>query len=160
MHNIGYPATYSDLQDAAGYGDYVAGLDFALVFGELHKDGAVDSVSDGENELFRLTDKGVMVVENLQHLLPFTVRDRGLKMAMRLLQFKKTGATLSHSVKEEGSGYRFELSISENGSDKMLLSVFVPQKETAVIMDYTAEQRPEAIYRGIMAVLTGDVGFI
>ncbi|MHC1696340.1 MAG: DUF4364 family protein [Eubacteriales bacterium] len=160
MHNIGYPATYSDLQDAAGYGDYVAGLDFAQFFGQLQKDGTVESISDEEIELFRLTHKGELVVENLQHLLPFSVRDRGLKMALRLLQFKKTGATISHSMKEEGSGYRFDFSISENGADKIRLSVLVPQKETAIAMDYTVEQRPEVVYRGIMAMLTGDIGFI
>lgn len=160
MDKINHPISYSDIQDAVSYGEFVGYFDFERIFSLLEKENNIKGEKDIQPPVFCLTLRGRQIVENLSHLLDYEVRDKGLKAAMKFLQFKKTGANVTVTSKPDDKGYRLSISINEKSLSKMELSVYVDDKQMADNMQFTAEQRPEVIYRGIIALLTGDVNFL
>ena len=160
MDKISYPISYSDIQEVVAYGEFVGYFDFEHIFGLLEKEGCVTCDRSVSPEVYTLHQRGEQIVRNLSDLLDYEIRDKGLRAAMRHLQYKKTGADVAFDYKAEGDGYRFNLRISEKSINKMDLSMYIDEKQMAENMLIVAEKRPEVIYRGVLALLTGDARFL
>ena len=73
-------------------------------FVQLHKNGLIDE-SEGLNESYVINDKGRDVGQTLQSSVPFTVREKSVRLLKKMLQrnrhMKETEITISHE--EDGS---------------------------------------------------------
>lgn len=161
LRNIGYPLDFSNINDIVVQDGIVGYFDFADCFAELLdteniREERIDGVC-----LYRITEQGIHVADNLQSNILTTIRERSLKSALRLLSFKKKGSLIKHKSEPlKDGGYRLECSIIEEREEIMKVSVFLDNKAQLDKMEYNFENNPEVVYRGVLALLSGEINYL
>jgi len=162
LRHINYPLDFSSINDIIVQDEFVGYFDFAECFAELLDTGNIDEIKndDGEN-LYKITDKGILVADALQSNLLGMIRTKSLKSALRLLSFKKSGAKLiCRSEDADDGSYTLTCGIEESGSTLLEIKIAVDEKSALEKMKYTFNDHPEVVYRGVMALLTGEVKYL
>ena len=127
---------------------------------------------DGENEngdlLYSVTAKGAIVAEQLRcDLLP-SILDQSLACALRYLDFKKRGIE-GHcsSTKRDDGRYDVTCTFTEKkpgqGTERRVIfttTLAVDSENRAERMKKNFMERPDVIYRGVIALLSGNVNFL
>ena len=167
LHNIHYPLDFATINDIVVQNEYVNYFDFAECFAEILDMGHITE-EFGENErtgekqtLYRISELGSAVVGQLQGNLLRSIRETSLKSAMKLLSFTKRGAEMSCNTYEREDGkVVIECVITE--MDKEILRLNLVDDSSARIekMKANFEDRPDVIYKGIMALLAGEVDYL
>ncbi len=165
LWNIDAPLDFETINDIATGDGYVGYFDFAECFAELLDDGHIEKTSgkSGE-ELYIITTKGINVAENLSDDIFSEIRDNSLKSALRLISFKKRRAELRYDCADvpdaEGGGYSVTCEILEHGRRTFAVTVKADTKKRADIIKSNFYEHPEAIYRGSLALLLGDMNYL
>ena len=160
MSLIDHGLGYDDIANMTYESGYVGYFDFAEIFSKLVESGDVEK--DETEDIYHITRRGLAIAENLGHLIRPASKTKGTAVAARYLDLKKSGADISHFLKEEADGYRFECEIKNKGEDQNLLfvSLLIKDKATANLIVENFNKNPNAVYRGICAMLTGDADFL
>lgn len=164
MENIGYPLDFTSINDIIMQTDYVAYLDFAESFNELLDGELVAPVAPaegGQGECYAVTEKGRMVADQLHGDIADVILERSLSWAYRYLDFRRRGVEIRTNLKALPNG-RVDVTfrLEENRHDIFSLTLQVENAERAEKMRERFRDRPEVIYRGINALLTGSVDFL
>ncbi|MBR3895049.1 MAG: DUF4364 family protein [Clostridia bacterium] len=163
MRNINYPLDFVTINEIVMQTDYIMYLDFAVAFHEM-LDGEL-ICEEGTNErgepLYAVTSRGAMVAEQLRSDLLPSILDRSLACALRHLDFKRRGITVDCSSEPLGN-QTFRVSFIIREKDKILMqtSVNVDSEYRSRQMRENFRERPDVIYRGILALLTGNVNYL
>lgn len=166
LRNIDMPLDFPTINDIALQDGYLGYFDFAECFAELLDDGHIAEIrEDGASESkYMITEKGISVAESLSDDIFAEIRNRSLQSALRLLSFKERKAELKYACEEIpsecGGGYSVTCSVWEHGRATCSVTVKVDSLSRAEAIKKNFYERPEAIYRGTFALLTGDVNFI
>lgn len=163
MENINYPLDFITLNDIVMQTDYVMYLDFAESFGEMLDDSLVECVGKDEKgfELYMVTDRGRIVAAELKSDILNSVLDQSLACALRYLNFKKRGIEAKCTVTpEEGGKYKVACTFTEKGAEIFRTELLVDSKSRADRMKENFRERPEAIFRGVNALLAGNVNYL
>ena len=161
MRNIGYPLDFANLNDIVVQDDIVNYFDFAECFAELLETGNIAELKIDGEELYIITDQGIHVADNLQSNLLNIIKEKSLKSALRLLSFKKRGANLKcTAVQREDGCYQLNCRIIEKEQDLLNLTVLIDNKTQLEKIKYNFNDRPETVYRGILALLSGEVNYL
>ncbi len=178
LKNLQYPLDFNTISDMVVQDEFVSYFDFAECFAELLDMGIVEQIRVGEDvhsepsigengrpekksELYRITDNGVEVVEQLQSNLLNVIKEKSLKSALRMLSFKSRGSEVKCSGEKRDDGmYEIECEIIENKSTMMKIRLAVDTKEQLDKMLYNFDERPEVVYRGLITLLTGDINYL
>ena len=163
MENINYPLDFVTINDIVMQTDYVMYLDFAEAFTEM-LDGELIAGVEGEGEgetLYVVTEKGKMVARELKSDLLPSILDRSLSAALRYLNFKKRGIAAKCVVEPTEDG-RFSVTclFTENRAVIFSQTVVVDTQNRAERMRENFYERPEAIYRGVLALMAGNVNYL
>lgn len=161
MHNIGRPLEYGDINDIVMQDGFVGGLDFADCFADLLENGnVIERRSDGKT-VYSVSDRGVQIVENLQGDIMNYVKTKGLKSALRMLDFKNRGAKIETSFEARTDG-RFDLTCSIVDSGQMSMEVKIVAENAAQLelMRHQFRENPEQVYKGMLALLTGEIDYL
>ncbi len=161
MENINYPLDFITINDIVMQTDYVMYLDFAEAFTEM-LDGELISKFESEGEeLYVVTEKGKMVARELKSDLLPSILDRSLSAALRYLNFKKRGI-VARCVIEPTEDGRFAVicRFEENKICIFSQTVVVDTQNRAERMKMNFYERPEAIYRGALALMAGNVNYL
>ena len=163
MRNINYPLDFVTINDIVMQNDYIMYLDFAEAFhqmldGELICEAGVNEQGD---TLYAVTHKGEMVAEHLKSDLLPSILDKSLTCALRYLDFRRRGVTVSCSSERCGD-QTFDVTVTLKEKDKVILctTVNTDSEYHAQKMKQTFHERPEVVYRGVLALLSGTVGFL
>ncbi len=178
LKNLNNPLDFNTISDIVVQDEFVNYFDFAECFAELLDSGTIEQIRVGDEiqkeasigtngrpekkcELYRITENGVTVVEQLQSALLNMIKEKSLKSAMRLLSFKENGSDVKFGVSPREDG-RFDLhcEVIDNRSSLMEIRMVVDSKQQAERMAYNFNERPEVIYRGVIALLTGDINYL
>jgi hypothetical protein len=178
MKNIGYPLDFNTISDMAVQDEFVNYFDFAECFAELLDAGTIEQIRIGDeimtepnigkngrpekkNELYRVTENGVQIVETLQSSLLNVIKEKSLKSAMRMLSFRLRGSEIkcTGDVRQDGR-YNLDCEILENRIPIMKLELVVDSRQQMERLAYNFNERPEVIYRGIISLLTGDINYL
>lgn len=162
LNNVGYSIEYDVLHDMAVQDGFITTFDFIEAFDELLKNENIEkSFGEAGKETVSLTDNGKHIAETLHVRLLASVREKALKSALRLLSFKKKGTKITAFGSELSRGkYEFKCSIGDNGGEVMELKlVFDTEKELDRAI-YNFDSRPEFMYRGILALLSGEADYL
>ncbi len=159
------PLDFITVNDIVLQDGYVNYFDFAECFRELVADGHVIKQTDGDGrETYMITKKGINVAENLSDDIFSTIRDRSRKSALRLISFKERGAKLEYECEDIpdscGGGYNVTCAVLETGKVVCSVTVRVDTKSRADVIKKYFYENPEAIYKGSLAVLSGDLNFL
>ena len=161
MENINYPLDFVSINDIVMQTDYVMYLDFAEAFDEMLQSDLIGCVEEEGEKYYFVTDKGRIVAHELNSAILSTVLDKSLEAAFRYLDFKKRGIEARCEYMQR-SDRKFDLVCTLYEKKEKIF-------ETTIIVDseYRARQmrqryldRPDVIYRGMVALLTGKMEFL
>ncbi len=178
MKNIDYPLDFNTLSDIAVQDEFISYFDFAECFGQLLDNGTVAQIRVGDqimteasigrngrpekkNELYVITERGIEVVEQLHSNLLNAIKEKSLKSALRMLSFKERGSDVRCECEERyGGGYNLRCEITEKKKPVLKLELVVEDREQLEQMRENFNERPEVVYRGVIALLSGDINYL
>jgi hypothetical protein len=163
MKNINYPMDYVTINEIVMQTDYVLYLDFAEAFHQMLEGGLI--AEDGRDErgdpLYSVTHKGRLVAEQLKSDILPTVLDKSMACALQYLDFRRRGI-VADCESERLPDQTYNVTVTLKEKDKVILSIRVNADS-----EYRAQQikksfrdRPNVIYRGILALFSGRLDFL
>ena len=163
MENINYPLDFVTLNDIVMQTDYVMYLDFAVAFNEMIDGELIEKIEVSDKEpIYRITEKGIYVARELKSEILTSILDRSLAAALRYLDFKKRGI-VAKCIVEKIYGeekYNVKCSFTENKAIIFEQSIVVDTLDRANRMKENFYERPETIYRGVLALMAGNVNYL
>jgi len=161
MKNINYPLDFVTVNDIVMQTDYVMYLDFAVAFNSLLDSDLINKVEDSGEEKYVVTEKGAMVASELKSDILSSILDKSLAAALRYLDFKKRGVEIKFDIEPLDDGRcRINTSFCENSDVIFSQMIVVDSLDRAKRMKENFYERPEALYRGVLALLSGNVNYI
>lgn len=165
LRHIGYPLDFVSINDIVVQDGYVGYFDFAECFAELLETGNIAELKDPEDESkeerYEITAQGIHVADNLDSRLMASIREKSLKSALRLLSFRERGAKIRFDF-QPLSNDRFLANciISERGEELLNVSLTLESSNQLTRIRNNFYEKPEVVYKGILAVLTGEVNYL
>lgn len=167
MENIDYPLDFTTLNDIVMQTDYVMYLDFAEGFHEMLDAGLILEFEEGGSKYYYVSDKGRCVAQELHSDILSSILDQSLACALRYLDFKKRGIE-AHCSSEKRLDGKYNVTCTftqkkpgESERDVIFTTtITVDSHNRAERMKENFRDRPEAIYRGVIALLSGNVNFL
>ncbi len=172
LEKIGYPLDYNDLATIVIRDGFVDYFDFVTYFHELLEAGHIKRLSREEGEKkeelpvdrdsYEVTETGRMIAKGLSDdLLLAAVREKSYISAMRHLSLEKRGAIINHSIEQVGDGsYIFHCSIKDCDGLAFDLDLRADSYMQVSRMRMNFEDKPDVVYRGIVALVTGNVNYL
>ncbi len=129
------------IDDAFGY------LEFAEAFHELVDTGHVLREERETGAVFAITDKGRNAAEVFELQIPFSVRERAQRSALRVVrELRRSAGIVTSTEKLAENNYRVHLSIS----------MMVVNEHQASMLEGNFKRNAEKIYNGILNELLRD----
>ncbi len=153
MQKVGYPLSYSDINDLSLYEGVISNMDFIEAFDALENDKLVFA---DENGLFAVTEDGEFLVKALKSELSGYISDRGLRAALKSIDFRKSNVKRKIEITETEDGrYKADMSLLHNNTAFFELSLtfdtlYQAQKAAGSFNDDT-----ELIYTRLIFLLGG-----
>lgn len=161
MENINYPLDFVSINDIVMQTDYVMYLDFAEAFHEMLDGDLIAKLEEGSEPLYAVTEKGRHVARELKSELLSTILDQALTRALRYLDFKKRDVEVHCTVEKTDDGrYAVTCGFTERGVSIFSQTLVVDTLDRAARMKSNFYDRPEVIYRGVMALMSGNVNYL
>lgn len=161
MQNVGYPLDFVSINDIIMQTDYVMYLDFAVAFNEMLDAGLIEKHEVDGEELYEVTANGKIVATELKSDILGVILDKALYAALRYLDFKKRGVTVKFDIDPMDDGrYKITATFFERGECIFSQTIVVDSRERAETMKKNYYERPEALYKGVLAILSGNVNYI
>lgn len=162
MENINYPLDLVTINDIVMQTDYVMYLDFAESFNEMLDGGLIEElVNRNGSKEYVVTEKGRCVARELKSDILPSILDQSLTCALRYIDFNRRGIETSCKIEPREDGrYNFTCSFEEHRSEIFRISVVVDTLQRAKQIKANFIERPEVIYRGSFALLSGNVNYL
>lgn len=178
LEKVGYSIDYNDLATIVIRDGYVDYFDFVTYFHELLEAGHIkrapkegdekkseNRVGDDipvDRDSFTVTDSGRMIAKGLaDDLLLAAVREKSYISAMRHLSLEKRGAVINYDIETAGDGgYIFHCSIKDCDGLAFNLALRADSYMQVSRMRMNFEDKPDVVYRGIVALVTGNVNYL
>ncbi len=127
--------------------------------------GAIDETDDDDEikkprKLYEVSETGHRVAVGLGDSIMVSVRERSYRSALRHLSLKKRGAQVEKSYEPEGDGFIVRCSITDKEGTALDLKLRADSKYQLERMMSNFDDRPEVIFRGIVALMSGDVNYL
>ena len=162
LGNIDEPIEFTTAHEMILQDGLVGYFDFAPAFSELLEQGQLAMVSrtpEGE-PLYTITPQGRSVLETYETELLSDEKDRAIRHAMRLLVQKRDGIRQTSRITPTGHGWTVTCTIADRQKTLFETSVYLNDQAMAEKLANNFDDRSDIIYRGVLALLSGDVDFI
>lgn len=164
MRNVRVPLDFVTLNDMVLQTDYVLGLDFTECFYELLDDALIAEVApegEGAPARYEATEKGKIVAEQLHGDLLPTILEESLRCALRYLNFRAHGIRARCRLEPcENGTVDFYCSLEQNERPMFELHVNVDSMTRAQQMEDNFRDHPENVYKGMWALLCGNMNYL
>lgn len=163
MRNINYPLNYATINDIVRQTDYIMFLDFAVAFYEMLDGDLIKEDGKGEEgePLYSVTEKGSIVAEQLHSDILPSILEHSLSAALRYLDFRRRNIKISTDVQPlDDKTFDVILTITEQDKVIMNTKVNVDSEYRAQQMRENFRSRPEVIFRGTIALLSGKMDYL
>ena len=162
MQNLGRPLDFITLNDIVMQTDYIMYLDFAEAFGQMLDGDLIREVGELDGDkMYEITEKGICVAENLSSDVLSSILDKSLAAALRYLDFKKRGIEAKCTTERREDGvYEIHCQLLERGRVLFSNTLTVDSADRASRMAENFRDRPEVVYRGVLALLAGNMNFL
>lgn len=162
LMQIERPLDYVTLHDICVQDEFVQQFDFVEEFYELLDIKALEMTKgEGGEELVRLTRKGRDTAEMMKDRILPEILDHAVRSALQLISFKARGLTAHSHIEEcEGGKYMLTCTIGGTGGAALETKLLLESKRQAERMRINFDERSEFIYRGIMALLSGNMNYL
>ncbi len=173
LDKIGYPLDYDTIGSIVVQDGVVRYFDFADCFFQLLDAGHIartrenaaqlplsENADGTEEELFDITDTGREVAHVLGENLMITVREQGVRSALRHLSLQRLGASVDQQYETLGDGFLYHCKIKDKKGTLLGVDLRLDDRRQLDQITKNFADRPEIIYRGVLALLSGDVNYI
>ncbi len=171
LEKVGYPLDYNDIATIVIRDGYVDYFDFVTYFHELLEDNHIQRIphdgedgeqAPGDRDSYTVSDTGRLIAKGLaDDLLLAAVREKSYISAMRHLSLEKRGAVMNHDIEPNGDGsYTFHCSIKDCEGLAFDLTLRADSFMQASRMRMNFEDKPDVVYRGLVALVTGNVNYL
>lgn len=154
LMNVNEPVPSNQISDLLHIEGIANTFEVNDAFVQLNKNGLIDEC-DEITESYTINDKGRDVGQTLQSSVPFTIREKGLKLLKKMLQrnkhMKETKITIDHN--DDGRIY-ITCSAIENDSVIMSFSLQAADDAQAIRIRENYLDDPALIYRTLIDLLT------
>ncbi|MBQ9746578.1 MAG: DUF4364 family protein [Clostridia bacterium] len=156
------PLDYVTLHDICVQDEFVNQFDFVEEFYELLDIKALEMKTDENGEeLVRLTRKGRETAETMKDRILPEILDHAVRSALQLISFKARGLTARSSIEDVGGGkFRLTCIVEGAGGAHLETKLVLESRRQAERMRINFDERSEFIYRGIMALLSGNMNYL
>lgn len=114
------------------------------------------NLAETDGGLLTLTESGRTSAEQLYDLIPYTLRDRSQKAAMKLLARARNERDADVVITPLDVGYSVKCSIDKTDSPMMSFTLRVTDETIAKAVRERFLDDPTAFYRALIALSTGD----
>lgn len=161
INSLNKPMKYEDINDVIVQDGIVTAIDFADCFADLIDNGNIKEFRDGDDRYYELSGQGRVIVESLQNDIPKSIRAQGLKSAFRMMDFKERGSKISATFAPRDDGkYDLCCQIIDNKQLSLEIKIVVESSRQLELMMHNFDDRPEVMYRGVIALLSGDMEYL
>lgn len=163
MRNINYPLDFATVNEIVMQTDFIMYLDFAVAFHEMVDGDLIAIVDHNEHgdPLYAVTAKGSLVARELKSDILPSILDKSLAAALRYLDFKKRKVTVESDAERLSDGsYNVTVTLREAGKLLFTTTFLADSEHHARQMRENFHGRPEVIYRGLVALLSGKMDFL
>ena len=161
MENVDRPLDFVTLNDIVMQTDYVMYLDFAEAFNKMLDDGLIAASGEQGETAYVITERGRNVAESLHSDVLSSLLDKSLAAAFRYLDFKQRGIRATAAVERQPDGrYAVTCELTEQGTVLYRSTLLVDSEDRARRMAENFRDRPEVIYRGVHALLAGNINYL
>ena len=164
MKNVNYPLDFVTVNDIVMQTDYIMYVDFAQAFHEMLDGDLIcengKSEIDGQ-PMYSVTEKGKIVAEQLKSDILKSILEQSLSAALRYLDFKRRDVKISSDATERpDKTWDVTVTVTEKGKVIMKTSLNVDSYLRAELIRENFRSRPEVIYRGTVALLSGQMDYL
>lgn len=114
------------------------------------------NLAETDGGLLTLTESGRASAEQLYDLIPYTLRDRSQKAAMKLLSRARNERDAEVVITPLDVGYSVKCSIDKTDAPMMSFTLRVTDETIAKAVRERFLDDPTAFYRALVALSTGD----
>ncbi len=157
LQNIGKPLGYPDINDIIVQDGFVSNFDFIEQFDYLIDNGLVKINNEGG---YTVTKQGAFVADTLKSDIYGYIRERGLRNALRYLDFKSQKLKVRYSEDKQPDG-SYNLTCRLVKPDKDILSVTV-NADTLFQTNRMAQRfidKPDHLLKLVYSFLVGDTDY-
>ena len=155
------PLDYVTLHDICVQDEFVNQFDFVEEFYELLDIKALEmKQNDAGDEMVCLTRKGKDTAETMKDRILPEILDHAVRSALQLISFKAQGLTSHSKIEELGGKYRLTCSVNGADGTHFETSLLLESLRQAERMRINFDERSEFIYRGILALLSGNMNYL
>ena len=132
-------------------------FEVSAAFDELVSDKSLveaDSV-DGE-QTYTLSENGRMIAMQLDSTVAYSVKDKALKCAIKLLADKKTARENYVDIEKTENGFNVKCTVSGGDVDLLSFTLYAPDIDQAEIIKKSFLSYPSTVYKSMLALMTKD----
>ncbi len=164
MDRIGYPLNCNDVcsilhqENLAGYFD--CGDCFTELIEAKH---IIDSgmLDEKGEHTYIVSESGKQIESALSDQISSAIKEQSYRSAIRYLSFEKRGASVNcYKTPISDGKYNVHCEIVEKGRRVLEINVDVDTEKEADKMLYNFRRRPEIIFRGTIAIVSGEKNYI
>lgn len=162
LSRVERPLDFVTLHDICVQDEFINTFDFMNEFYELCDIKAISVEKDKNgNEIVHITHKGRDTAQTMKDAILPEILDHAVRSALQLISFQTRGLSPHASVEEaEGGKYRFRCYVSGDDGVYMDTQLLLDSRKQAERMLINFNERSEFIYRGMMALFSGDMNYL
>lgn len=161
LSKTGVPMSFAGLHESLSEHELVNYFELVAAMDSLEHTGHIAATAGEKSAvLYEITGLGKTTADTIDSLLPPSVRDKAVSSAKKLLRRKKREKEITAEISPCGKGFEVKLSIPENDVRLISFTVFCPTSGEAELLRRRFLNDPAYIYKGVLALLTGDKGVI
>ena len=155
LARIGKPISRDDMLSLLQYEEIANYFEVVQAIDDLNKGGTIRR-TDAPFEEYEITNDGEEVVAELYRDLPYTMREKALKAAIKMMARNRSEAENRVEMVETDVGVNVTCSVMEIDRPILTITLLVPDMEQANLVKETFLDNPLKVYSGSIALLTGD----
>ena len=161
LNNLNKPLEFEDINAIVMQDGVVGGIDFTECFVELIDAGNIKEYTENGRALYVISEQGRHIAESLQGEILGAIRERALKSALRFISLKERGSEIKtgYSIRPDGK-YDLCCQIIDERQLSLEIKIVADNVNQLELMQHTFDEKPEIIYRGVLAMLTGQIDYI
>ncbi len=161
LRELGRPLTFSTLSEIIIFDEKVNYFVFASCLVDLADRGLVDrKKEEGKSDVYTINKLGLELLSEVEDTLLDSVKTRMLRSAARLFAFNRSGSVINSEIVPKNEGFDLICTIKDSKYDLVELKLYVDTKEEAAYLKSHFDDNAEVVYRGILALRTGEVKFM
>lgn len=161
FEKIGQEVDFDTLSEVVMWEGAVNHFDFAENFAELLDSASIVTYTgDNGKELYIISEKGTIIIDNMADVLLADVRDNTMRALMRYISYKKDGSVYTNTISEEEGGWRIKCALKVGNRDMVSFSIYSDNKQYLEKISLNFSERAEKIINSLLGVATGDVNFL